>query len=163
MIEKCSVCKNQFPSYANKCTHTEDGKTICKPCYDTVADELFKGSFTYKEAIETMDFIKEFTEDIMEYLLIFKKHAIHYGDDEQGLLNKLYKGEDEVSELVFKVPRKVKAFTRKGKLELIQAVKSGYVDKIYQPLSTEQINLVRVRTDFDLGTKDLFPRYISML
>lgn len=134
-----------------------DNQWICKNCYDVVFNELFKGNFTLQEALEIVTFIKAFEEDLKSYLLSFKKYAILNNEDLQETLNKIYKNESNISEDVFKVPRKVMTFNKRNHLKLINEVHN--IEKLYE-LKDISNTFVTETSDTHL-VNDLYKIYVQ--
>ena len=156
MNQKCSICSTVYPSYSNKMLKTEDKKDICIDCYHLVHDEIFVGDFSLELALKTITFIKEYEESLKAYLLLQHKCMIRDKLDINALLRNTYKNEVIISESVFKVPRQVQVFTRKGRLELLKV--------IIEKMDLSNLENIVIRDEGSQKTSsELYHRYINLV
>lgn len=80
-MKKCKLCNNLKGE-----TLTTDKQEICFKCYSKVFNELFKGQFTIKEALNTLEFIKHYQLKVLDICLLIKKSAQSSKIDAIGLM-----------------------------------------------------------------------------
>lgn len=121
---------------------------------------MFKGSFTLKQALETITFINEYEKDLKRYLLLYKRYCVRQNtvitkEVIIELIRKIYKLESSVSEEVFKVPRQVMTFNRRSRLDLINEV-TPRIQNLFKDIDLSTPSTVE---DFDNNDGEGFYNY----
>jgi hypothetical protein len=165
--EKCSLCQKEYFSYSANTTRTTDNKIICINCYNEVSEELFKGTFSFTEATDTVRFINMFRQIIIEYINTLKKYEIYYGGKlgEGEFLAKIREVEELVSLKEFKRSRQVQVSSKVNHLILIKTIKAYYLSNLYPPIPDNDLhkfNSISISNNYSLGCKDILTSYLSL-
>lgn len=105
MKEKCCYCEVVLDSIQCKTSKTEDGYTCCIDCYHKIFNDLFKGTFTYEEGLNTLHNRLKYNELISEYLVIVKKLGKANNEDVDTILEKIISLERCICKLQYHAER----------------------------------------------------------
>lgn len=156
--EQCKICKVEYPSSSNQVLRTEDNENICLFCYHSVWDILFKGTFTLKEAEDTVEKLRDYNETLDRYLLPFKKYAFYYKDTSIIILDKILRIEEELCLTLFKKHRASFVFHKLDHLLLMKLIlqdSSNIMANIYDSIDIDKISLGLTTKDNSKELEDI--------